>query len=174
VVEVAVEAIRKRRSIRKYEDTPVSDDQVKQVVETLLYAPSWANKMGWQVLVVKDAATREKLSAAIEGNPGARAVAQAPVLIAVCMDPAASGSLPGREYFMVDAGILMDHLMLEAADLGLGTVFIGMFDEDKVREVLGVPAEFKIVGLTPLGVPAKIPGERPRADLDQVVHWEKW
>jgi nitroreductase len=140
----------------------------------LLYAPSWANKMGWQVLVVKDAATREKLSAAIEGNPGARAVAQAPVLIAVCMDPAASGSLPGREYFMVDAGILMDHLMLEAADLGLGTVFIGMFDEDKVREVLGVPAEFKIVGLTPLGVPAKIPGERPRADLDQVVHWEKW
>jgi nitroreductase len=174
VVEVAVEAIRKRRSVRKYEDTPVSDDQVKQVVETLFYAPSWANKMGWQVLVVKDAATREKLSAAIEGNPGARAVAQAPVLIAVCMDPAASGSLPGREYFMVDAGILMDHLMLEAADLGLGTVFIGMFDEDKVREVLGVPAEFKIVGLTPLGVPAKIPGERPRADLDQVVHWEKW
>jgi nitroreductase len=174
VVDVAVEAIRKRRSIRKYEDTPVSDDQVKQVVEALLYAPSWANKMGWQVLVVKDAATREKLSAAIEGNPGARAVAQAPVLIAVCMDPAASGSLPGREYFMVDAGILMDHLMLEAADLGLGTVFIGMFDEDKVREVLGVPAEFKIVGLTPLGVPAKIPGERPRADLDQVVHWEKW
>jgi nitroreductase len=174
VVDVAVEAIRKRRSIRKYEETPVSDEALDQVLESVRYAASWANKQGWHVLVVKDAGTREKLSAALEGNPGAKAVAQAPVLIAVCMDPGASGSLPGREYYMTDAGILMDHLMLEAADLGLGTVFIGMFDEEKVREVLGVPAEFKIVGLTPLGVPAKIPGERPRVELADVVHRETW
>jgi len=171
---VAVEAIRTRRSVRKYEETAVSDEQINQVLESARYAESWANKQGWHILVVKSADTRAKLAAALEGNPGAKAVAQAPVLLAVCMDPAASGSLPGREYFMTDAGILMDHLMLEAADLGLGTVFIGMFDEDKVREVLGVPAEFRIVGLTPLGVPAKIPGERPRNELGDIVHWETW
>jgi len=174
VVDVAVEAIRIRRSVRKYEETAVSDEQINQVLESARYAESWANKQGWHILVVKSADTRAKLAAALEGNPGAKAVAQAPVLLAVCMDPAASGSLPGREYFMTDAGILMDHLMLEAADLGLGTVFIGMFDEDKVREVLGVPAEFRIVGLTPLGVPAKIPGERPRNELGDIVHWETW
>jgi nitroreductase len=174
VVDVAVEAIRTRRSVRKYEETAVSDEQINQVLESARYAESWANKQGWHILVVKSADTRAKLAAALEGNPGAKAVAQAPVLLAVCMDPAASGSLPGREYFMTDAGILMDHLMLEAADLGLGTVFIGMFDEDKVREVLGVPAEFRIVGLTPLGVPAKIPGERPRNELGDIVHWETW
>jgi len=173
-VDVAVEAIRTRRSVRKYEETAVSDEQINQVLESARYAESWANKQGWHILVVKSADTRAKLAAALEGNPGAKAVAQAPVLLAVCMDPAASGSLPGREYFMTDAGILMDHLMLEAADLGLGTVFIGMFDEDKVREVLGVPAEFRIVGLTPLGVPAKIPGERPRNELGDIVHWETW
>lgn len=164
----------KRRSIRRYDETPVTDDQVKQVVEAIRYAPSWANMQGWHILVVKDAATRENLSKVIEGNPGANAVAQAPVLIAVCMDPAASGALPGRDYFMTDAGILMDHIMLQAAELGLGTVFIGNFDEEKVREVLGVPADLKIVGLTPLGVPAKAPRERPVKELDEVVHWEKW
>lgn len=174
MVEVTIEAILKRRSVRKYEDTPVTDDQVKQVVETVKYAPSWANKQGWHILVVKDAAVRQKLSGVLEGNPGAKAVAQAPVVIAVCMDPGASGALPGREYFMTDAGILMDHIMLQAAELGLGTVFIGMFDEENVREALGVPAEFKIVGLTPLGVPAKMPGERPVKELDEVVHWNTW
>jgi len=173
-MEVAVEAIRKRRSVRKYEETELSDDQVNQVLEGAIYAPSWANKQGWQIMVVKSAETRAKVSEVLEGNPGARAVATAPVLLVVCMDPGASGVLKGKEYYMVDAGILMDHLMLEAADIGLGTVFVGMFDEDKVRGVLGVPDEYRIVGLTPLGVPAKIPGERPHNELADIVHRETW
>lgn len=173
-MEVAVEAIRKRRSVRKYEETELSDDQVNQVLEGAIYAPSWANKQGWHIMVVKSAETRAKVSEVLEGNPGARAVATAPVLLVVCMDPGASGVLKGKEYYMVDAGILMDHLMLEAADIGLGTVFVGMFDEDKVRGVLGVPDEYRIVGLTPLGVPAKIPGERPHNELADIVHRETW
>ena len=173
-MEVTVEAIRKRRSVRKYEETELSDDQVNQVLEGAIYAPSWANKQGWQIMVVKSAETRAKVSEVLEGNPGARAVATAPVLLVVCMDPGASGVLKGKEYYMVDAGILMDHLMLEAADIGLGTVFVGMFDEDKVRGVLGVPDEYRIVGLTPLGVPAKIPGERPHNELADIVHRETW
>lgn len=169
-----IEAILKRRSVRKYEEREVPEEDVRKVVETVVYAPSWANRQGWEILVVRDPETRRELGEALEGNPGARAVGQAPVLIAVCMDPNESGSLPGREYFMADAGILMDHIMLEAAELGLGTVFIGMFDEEKVREVLGVPERYKIVGLTPLGYPAKMPGERPRKDPGETIHWDKW
>ena len=171
---MAVDAIRKRRSVRKYEEGGVSDDQVDQVLDVARYAASWANKQGWHILVVKSADTRARVAEALAGNPGGKAVAQAPVLIAVCMDPTASGAPDGREYYMTDAGILMDHLMLEAADLGLGTVFIGMFDEGKVRDVLGVPEQYRIVGLTPLGVPAKIPGERPRNELGDIVHRETW
>lgn len=163
-----------RRSVRKYEESDVSEEQLNQVLEAATLAPSWANKQGWHILVVKSPEVRAKLSEAIEGNPGARAVNQAPVLLAVCMDPELSGNMNGKPYYMVDAGILMDHLMLAAADLGLGTVFIGAFDEDKVRPVLGVPEKFRIVGLTPLGVPAKIPGERPRNELADVVHRETW
>lgn len=169
-----VDAIRTRRSVRKYEEDQVPDEQIKQVLEAARYAASWANKQGWQILVLKDAGIRAKLSGVLEGNPGARAVQNAPVTMVVCMDPEASGTMKGKEYYMVDAGILMDHLMLEAADLGLGTVFIGMFDEDKVREVLGVPDPYRIVGITPLGKPAKMPGERPRMELDEIVHWDRW
>ena len=171
---MAVEAMKLRRSVRKYEDEEVTDEQLNQVLDTARYAASWANKQGWHILVVKSADTRAKVSEAIEGNPGARAVNQAPVLLTVCMDPEASGDMNGKPYYMTDAGILMDHLMLAAADLGLGTVFIGAFDEDKVRAVLGVPAKYRIVGMTPLGTPAKMPGERPRNELDDIVHMETW
>jgi nitroreductase len=171
---LTIEAIRKRRSIRKFEETPVTDEQLNQVLETARYAASWANKQGWQIMVVRDPARRAKVAEVLEANPAQRAVGTAPVLLVVCMDPSASGVMKGKEYYMVDAGILMDHLMLQAAELGLGTVFIGMFDEDRVREVLGVPDEYRIVGLTPLGVPTKEPKERPRNELDEIVHWETW
>jgi len=169
-----IEAIKKRRSVRKYEDTPVSEVQLQQVLDTAMYAASWANRQGWQILVVRGEEKRAKVSEALEGNPGGKAIGQAPVLIVVCMDPEMSGSPDGRDYYMTDAGILMDHLMLQAAELGLGTVFIGMFDEAKVRAALDIPESYRICALTPLGVPAKIPGERPRNTVEEIVHWEKW
>ncbi|MDD5747705.1 MAG: nitroreductase family protein [Actinomycetota bacterium] len=171
---MAIEAIRKRRSVRRYEETEIPDEKVEEILEVMRYAPSWANKQGWQVIVIKDAETRNKVAEVLEGNPAQKAITQAPVLIVVCMDPKASGVQNGKEYYMTDAGILMDQIMLEASDMGYGTVFVGRFDEDKVREILGVPREYRIVTMAPLGVPAKMPGERPRNELDDMVHWGKW
>jgi nitroreductase len=174
VIDLAIEAIRKRRSIRRYEETDVSDEQLRELLEAARYAPSWANKQGWQLMVIRDAGIRSKVAAVIERNPAAKAIVQAPVLLVVCMDPNASGVQQGKEYYMTDAGILMDHIMLEAAEMGLGTVFVGFYDEDGVREALGVPDEYRIVAMTPLGYPAKMPGERPRNEIDDMVHWDKW
>ncbi|MBK5092983.1 MAG: nitroreductase family protein [Actinobacteria bacterium] len=173
-MDLATEAIRKRRSVRKYEETGVGDEQLREVLEAARYAPSWANKQGWQLMVVRDAEIRNRVAEVLDKNPAARAITQAPVLLVVCMDPTASGVQKDKEYYMADAGILMDHLMLEAAEIGLGTVFIGSFDEDRIREVLGVPEEYRIVAMSPLGYPAKMPGERPRNELEDMVHWEKW
>src|SRR5450756_67743 len=173
-MDLAIEAVRKRRSIRRYEETDVSDEQLRELLEAARYAPSWANKQGWQLMVIRDAETRGKVAAVIEGNPAGKAIAQAPVLLVVCMDPNASGVQKGKEYYMADAGILMDHIMLEAAEMGLGTVFVGFYDEDGVREVLGVPDEYRIVAMTPLGYPAKMPGERQRNEIENMVHWDKW
>jgi nitroreductase len=171
---MTIDAILKRRSVRKYEETPVTDEQLAAVLETARYAASWANKQGWHIMVVRDPDIRAKVSEVLEHNPGQKAIATAPVLLAVCMNPDESGVQKGKEYYMADAGILMDHLMLEAAEQGLGTVFVGMFDEDGVRAALGVPDEFRIVGLTPLGVPVKMPGERPRKELSEIVHHDTW
>jgi len=171
---LTIEAMKKRRSIRRYEETAVSEEQIREILETARVAPSWANKQGWQIIVVRDAAKRQEVAAILEHNPGQKAVAQAPVLIVVCVNPEESGVQQGKEYYMADGGILMDHIMLEAADLGLGTVFIGMFDDEKVRGALGVPDPYRIVGMTPLGVAAKTPGERPAKELDEIVHWDTW
>lgn len=169
-----IEAIRRRRSIRRYEDKAVPDELLDQILETIRYAPSWANKQGWQVMVLKSPEMRNRVSSVLEGNPAQKAVTEAPILLVICMDPNASGVQNGKEYYMADAGILMGHVMLEAADLGLGTVFIGLFDEDKVREVLEIPNQWRVVAMTPIGYPAKMPKERPRKELEEVLHWEKW
>lgn len=171
---MAVDAIRKRRSIRRYEEREVGDEQLTQVLEAARCAPSWKNQQAWQFMVVKDPGKRRELADILEGNPSGKGIAQAPVLIVVCADPALSGVGNGKEYYMADIGIVMDHIMLEAADLGLGTVFIGLFDEDRVRQALGVPDQFRIVGMTPLGYPAKEPRPIPRKELDELVHWETW
>lgn len=171
---MALDAITKRRSVRRFKSTGIPDSEITKVLEAAIYAPSWKNMQGCQILVVKGGHKRSRVAEAIGSNPGAKAIATAPVLLAICVDPEESGSLPGRDYFMTDAGILMDHLMLQAAENGFGTVFIGLFDEEKVREILQVPRKYRIVALTPLGLPAKEPGERPRKSLDVLVHWELW
>ncbi len=174
MIDLPVDAIRKRRSVRKYQETPLSDEQIKEVLDVARYAPSWANQQGWEILIVKDKEQREKVARILEGNPAQRAVTQAPVLLVICADPGKSGKQLDKEYYMADASLLLDHIMLEAADMGLGTVYIGLFDEDKVREILGVPQPYRIVGMTPLGIPEKMPKERPRRELDEMLHWETW
>jgi len=171
---VTVDAIRKRRSVRKYEDREVADEMLTQVLEAARCAPSWKNQQTCQFLVVTDAEKRQEIADILEGNPASKGIAQAPVLIVVCADPALSGVENGKEYYMVDVGIVMDHIMLEAADLGLGTVFVGWYDEDKIRQALGVPDQFRIVGMTPLGYPAREPRPVPRKELDELVHRETW
>ena len=171
---MTVDAIRKRRSVRKYEEREVTDEQLGQVLEAARLAPSWKNQQTWQFLVIRDAGKRQAVAEVLEGNPSQRGVAAAPVLIVVCADPEQSGVENGKEYYMADIGIVMDHIMLEAADMGLGTVFIGWYDEGRMREVLGVPEQFRIVGMTPLGYPAKEPRPVPRKELDELVHWETW
>ncbi|MBU4240992.1 MAG: nitroreductase family protein [Actinobacteria bacterium] len=173
-MEVTIDAIRRRRSIRKYEEREVTEEQLTQVLEAARLAPSWKNQQPWRFLVIRDAAKRQAVADILEGNPARKGIAQAPVLIVVCADPALSGVENRKEYYMADIGIVMDHIMLEAADMGLGTVFVGWYDEDKMRQALGVPDQFRIVGMTPLGYPAKEPNPVPRKELDELVHWETW
>jgi nitroreductase len=165
---------RDRRSIRKYESRPVEDEKLQAVLEAACLAPSWANMQCWTFIVIKDQAGREEISSILGNNPSARAVATAPVLIVACADPDKSGKANGQDYYMLDIGIAVQQLCLEAFNQGLGTVWLGWFDEEKVCQALGVPEGIRVVAMTPLGYPAihpEFPGRRP---IEESVFNEKW
>ena len=181
-----LEVIRTRRSIRKYSDQPVEPEKLRAVLEAVQQAPSWSNKQCWKMVVVEDHQVREKISelsfvesffAAYDykSNPAQKALAQAPIVIVACADPLQSGDLRGEQYFMADMGIATENLMLAAHDQGLGSVFVGVFDEEQLKELLNIPAEIRIVGLFPLGYPAgEAKGGPTRKPLSEFVHYGKW
>jgi nitroreductase len=180
------EAIHSRRSIRKFQDRPVEPEKLQTVLEAARQAPSWSNLQCWRFVVVQDPAVRASLSelSFVESffaaygynkNPAQMAIAAAPAVIVACADPARSGTMEDQNYYLVDLGIATQNLMLAAHGLGLGTVFVGVFDEQKVRALLGIPAGIRIVGLFPVGYPQEEKRSGPpRKPLDEIVFHEKW
>jgi nitroreductase len=161
-----MEVIRRRRSIRKYKPDPVPEEEIKYVLEAARLAPSWANSQCWHFVVVTDEEVKRQVAQA--GNEW---IAQAPVIIVACADPTKPGTKGDQPYYLVDIGIAMEHLVLAAADRGLGTCWIGWFDEEKVKKALGVPENIRVVASTPLGYPDESPDPRPRKSLDEIVSY---
>jgi nitroreductase len=180
------EAIKTRRSIRAYQDKLVEDEKLQSVLDVVRMAPSWANMQCWRMVVVKDRATREKISdlsyvehyfapKGYKTNPSKKALAGAPVVIVFCADPAQSGVLWGQNYYLVDAGIAVQNLMLAARGQGLGTVFVGVYDEEKLKKLLNIPTSIRIIGLLPLGYPIEEKKDGPkRKPLDEIRFNEQW
>jgi len=181
-----LEAISSRRSVRKFSDRPVEAEKLQAVLEAVRQSPSWANMQCWRLVIVQDPAVRATISelSYVESffaprgykvNPAMKALAEAPVVIVACAVPEQSGELGGQQYYLADMGVASENLMLAAHALGLGTVFVGVFDEEKLGELLEIPAGVRIVGLFPLGYPAgELKGGPPRKSLDEIVCYEKW
>ena len=164
-----IDVITKRRSVRKFKPDMVSDADIEYVLECARLAPSWANSQCWKFIVVKDEKVKEKLASA--GNAW---IAHAPVIIVVCADPTKPGTKGDQPYYMLDIGIAMEHLILAAADKGLGTCWIGAFDESAAKKALGVPDNIRVVASTPLGYPNETPGQRPRKALKDIMSVDKY
>lgn len=169
------EVIAGRRSIRKYHSTPVEAEKIKQVLNMARLAPSWKNLQCWRFLVLTEERRRGALLDAFpDDNPGKKAIASAPCVIVVCADPAQSGVENGMEYFMADTALAFDHLCLAAYGLGLGTCWMGWFNEEDIKRALGIPEGIRVVGITPLGYPDQSPNPRPRKELSEVAFGEQW
>jgi nitroreductase len=181
-----IEAIATRRSIRRFSDKPVDEGTLESLLDSVRMSPSWANMQCWRFIVVKDAALKTKISEltyvesfmapkGYKANPSKIGVAEAPVLIIACADPQQSGELWGQQYYMADIGIAAQTLMLAAHSMGLGTVFVGVFEEEQLRLLLGIPSNIRIVGLFPVGYPREIKKEGPpRKPLGEIVYKERW
>ncbi|MBM3501845.1 MAG: nitroreductase [Armatimonadetes bacterium] len=168
-----MEAIRSRRSIRKYLPDSVPEEALATVLEAARLAPTACNNQAFRIVVVKDAALREQL---VEACKGQKFVGQAPVVLVGCALEAESYPKQAGwlNTFAIDTAIVFDHLTLAAAALGLGTCWIGAFEEAAVQRVLGIPANWRVVCLTPLGAPAERPDPRPRKALEALISCDGW
>ena len=176
-----MDAIKSRRSIRKYKAEPVSDKLIESVLEAARWAPSWANTQCSRFVVVKSPETRAKIADALKkGNPATEAVRSAPVVIVACAEMGKSGFYKGQastdngDWFMFDVGLAMQNLVLAAHELGLGTVHVSLMDAKKIEEILQVPEGVRVVELTPLGYPEEQPRGPGRVELSQIVFREKY
>jgi nitroreductase len=140
----------KRRSVRKYQEAELPEEDLKLILEAARRAPTGANRQNWRMVVVRDADLRRRTAEACSGQMW---MAQAPVIL--CMV-----ALPGEG--KVNGAIVLDHAILAATSLGYGTCWIGAFDAAKVKAVLGIPDDHDIVNLTPVGISADAPRDRGR------------
>lgn len=163
---------RRRCSVRAYRPDPVPEALLEQVLEAGRWAPSACNLQPWHFIVVRDPAQRAALARAYPKEW----FAQAPVHIVVCVEPGRAWRRrhDGKSYVDVDGAIAMDHITLCAADLGLGTCWIGAFDPATVREVLGLPEGVEPLAMTPLGYPAEAGRPKQRKNLSEIRHDERW
>ena len=169
------EAIKKRRSIRAFSDQDISDRDVELLVEAACCAPSAGNRQPWEFVIVRDSDMKRNLAKAAYGQ---YFLAEAPVVFVVCADPGRSASRYGRRgselYCLQDTAAAVQNLLLTATANGLGSCWIGAFDEVKVAEVIKVPRGVRPIAIVPVGYPAETPRPPPRRRLRDVIHRERF
>ena len=145
-----LETMWKRRSIRKYKSDPIPEEDLNLILEAARRAPTGANRQNWRMIVVTDPDVRKKTAEACSNQMW---MADAAVILCLV-------TIPGEG--AVNGTIALDHAILAATSLGYGTCWIGAYDREKVKEVLGIPEDHGTICLTPVGVPDQEPGPRPR------------
>ncbi len=186
-----IDAIKTRRSIRHYKRDPVPEELVQKVLEAARWAPSWANSQCSSYVVVRDKAKRKQLADSLrQGNSSTAALTEAPVVIVVCAELGKAGFTGGEkvtgrsdwkisltnkgDWYMFDAGLAMQNLVLAAHALGLGTVYIGGFNSNDVAEAVKLPRGMEVVAMTPLGYPAEGGKTPSRKELSELVFNEQY
>ena len=164
-------AVKGRRSIREYSARHVEDEKLEMVLEAARLAPTAGNNQSWKFIIVRDGETRTRLS---EVAGGQMFVKQAPVVIVACGTEPGRIMLCGQHRYTVDLSIAMSFMLLEAYEQGLGTCWLGHFDENKVKGILGIPENVRVVAISPLGYPAESPSARPRKKLNEIVCYERY
>jgi len=166
------EAIAARKSVRAFEDKDVPEDVVSRLLEAARLAPSANNLQEWRFVVVRDSATRKRLAHAAKEQ---KFVGEAPVVLACCAETDGHVMPCGQLSYSIDVAIAIDHLTLCAVTEGLGTCWIGAFDEGEVKEILGIPAQVRVVELLPIGYPENPePVAKSRFPLEKIAKRGRW
>lgn len=169
------EAIRTRRSIRKYKDKQVSWDNIVTIMQAGKYAPSAGNLQNWKFIVVKDDAKRKAIAKACMQQEWMEI---APVYIVVVAEPEKAeryyGTRGARLYTIQGCAAAMENMLLTAHSLGLGACWIGAFDEDEIFNILTLPEEKSVQGIITIGYADENPEPPPKYRIEHMVFFDKW
>lgn len=178
-----IKEIKMRRSIRNYNNKSVEDEKILQLLESARLAPSGSNTQPWHFIVVKSELTKQKLAKASHNQ---KWMLSAPVFI-VCVadircriegtvDVILNENSPQEELKQIlrDTSISVEHILLEAENLGLGTCWVAWFTQDEIRPILNIPTDKYVVGIITLGYANEAPKARPRKNLEEIIHYEIW
>ena len=170
-----LEAIKGRRSTRSFTDEPVSEKDVKVLIDAARHAPSAGNIQPWEFVIVRKLEIKRKLVFAALNQTF---IEEAPVVIVVCADESASASGYGSRgetlYCLQDTAAATLNILLTAYSMGLGTCWVGAFREEEVKEALAVPEGVRPVAIVPVGHVTAYPPNHPRKTVDEIVHYEKF
>jgi len=165
------ELVTRRYSVRAYRSDPVPEDVLLQVLETARSAPTAANRQPFRLIVIHTEGREAELRRIYDKDW----FVTAPIVVCACGVPAESWvRRDGKNYNDVDVAIVVDHVVLAATDLGLGTCWIGAFDHAAAREVLGLPEGVEAIAFTPLGYASDSPRPKRRKELAELVRYEHW
>ena len=168
--------VKRRRMIRKYEDTQVPEEEIKKLLQYAVRAPSAGNLQPWEFIIVRDPEVRTQLAKA---SMNQNSVATAPVIIATCADIQRMGEKYGTRgafYSLVDTSFASLLILLGATELGFGACFVGAYNPEEVAKIFQLPNHVRPVGLITLGYPAEKP-RKPRnkkISLDKLIHENTW
>lgn len=166
------DAIRIRRSVRAFLRQPVEKEKLDRIFAAVRLAPSARNRQEWRFVVVTGDVMRGRLAREAANQPF---LAEAPVVLACCAETDGRVMRCGQPCYPIDVAIAMDHLSLAAAAEGLGTCWIGSFDEGIVKGLLGIPEAIRVVELMPLGYPADPAAvEKTRLSVPEFLRFERW
>jgi nitroreductase len=158
------DTIKDRRSIRTYKGERIPKDKLDKLLETARLAPSAANRQNWKFIVVENEQIKNQLVTACNNQAF---VGTASHIIAGIGDPE-------QKWHQVDLAIALEHVVLEAVELGLGTCWIGAFNEEEVKKILKIPHDKKVIALLTVGIPAESPASRPRKALEEIVAYNEY
>jgi len=165
-------AIATRKSVRAFEDRDVPENVLLRLLEAARLAPSASNRQEWRFVVVRDPANRKRLAKAANAQ---KFIGGAPVILVCCAETDGHVMACGQLCYPIDVAIAIDHITLCAVAEGLGTCWIGAFDEDEVKKILGIPPQIRVVELLPIGYPQDpAPVEKSRLSIEKIVKHERW
>lgn len=167
------DVIKTRQSVRSYSSREVEQEKLERILYSASRAPSWQNQQCVRFIVVSSPQAREKL---VDCSPAwnQKTLSEAPVSVIACAQPSESGVVEDQKYYLVDAAIAMQNLVLAATAEGLGTCWQAPRAEEDLRRAFGIPADYRVVAVTPLGYASEQPEKTERISPGELAFKDNW